>query len=143
MAPQRRDVIIAAVEPFAPDCTGDQPMEKPRFYRWDDVTHENVTEMLSRRVVTGEREMVAQISMKTGCLVPMHAHESEQMTYVMKGALKFRIGGEEITVRQNEILHIPSGMPHEATALEETFEIDVFSPIRQDWLDHTDDYFHR
>ena len=118
-------------------------MAKPRFYRWDEVTDENVTEMLSRRIVTGEREMVAQISMKKGCLVPMHAHESEQMTYVMKGALKFRIDDEEITVRQNEILHIPSGVPHEATALEETFEIDVFSPIRSDWLDHTDHYFHR
>jgi len=118
-------------------------MAKPRFYRWDDVTDENVTEMLSRRIVTGEREMVAQISMKKGCLVPMHAHESEQMTYVMKGALKFRIDDEEITVRQNEILHIPSGVPHEATALEETFEIDVFSPIRQDWLDKTDDYFRK
>ena len=118
-------------------------MGTPRLYRWDDVTHENVTEMLSRRIVTGEREMIAQISMKKGCLVPMHSHESEQLTYVMKGALRFRIGDEEITVRQNEILHIPSGVPHAATALEETFEVDVFSPIRQDWLDHTDDYFHR
>ncbi len=118
-------------------------MEKPRFYRWTDVTDERVTEMLSRRIVTGEREMIAQISMKKGCLVPMHSHESEQLTYVMRGALKFRVGGDEITVRQNEILHIPSGLPHEATALEETFEIDVFSPIRQDGLDHTDDYFHK
>ncbi len=118
-------------------------MEKPRHYRWDDVAHENVTEMISRRIVWGEREMIAQISLKKGCLVPMHSHESEQLTYVMKGALKFRINGEEITVGPNEILHIPSNVPHEATALEETFEIDVFSPIRQDWLNHTDDYFHR
>ena len=118
-------------------------MDAPRFYRWDDVVHEQVTEMLSRRVVTGEREMVAQISMKKGCFVPSHQHESEQMTYVLKGALKFCIGGKDITVRENEILHIPSGVPHEATALEETFELDLFSPIRQDWLDHTDSYFHR
>ncbi len=118
-------------------------MEKARFYRWDDVVDEKVTEMLSRRVVTGEHEMIAQISMKKGCFVPLHSHESEQISYVMKGALRFRVGGEEITVGPNEVLHIPSGVPHEATALEETFEVDVFSPIRHDWLNHTDDYFHR
>jgi quercetin dioxygenase-like cupin family protein len=118
-------------------------MDTARFYRWDDVAREDVTEMLSRKVVSGEREMVAQISMKKGCVVPLHSHESEQMTYVLKGALRFRIDGEEIMVRPNELLHIRSGVPHEAVALEETFEIDVFSPIRQDWLDHTDDYFRR
>jgi quercetin dioxygenase-like cupin family protein len=118
-------------------------MQTARFYRWDEVAEENVTEMLSRRLVVGEREMVAQISMKEGCVVPMHSHESEQITYVLKGALLFRIDGEQITVRENEVLHIPSAVPHEAVALEETFELDVFSPIRQDWLDHTDDYFRR
>ena len=118
-------------------------MDTPRFYKWGDVVRENVTEMLSRRVVTGEREMVAQISMKKGCYVPRHQHDSEQMTYVLTGALKFCIGGKEITVRENEILHIPSSVPHDAFALEDTFELDVFSPIRQDWIDHTDDYFRR
>ncbi len=118
-------------------------MDAPTFYRWNDVVQEEVTQMLSRRVVTGDREMVAQITMKKGCYVPRHQHESEQMTYVLKGALKFCIGGKEITVRENEILHIPSGVPHDALALEDVFELDVFSPIRHDWLNHTDDYFHR
>ena len=96
--------------------------------------------MLSRKIVTGEREMLAQIYLKRGCLVPMHSHESEQMTYVLQGALKFLVGGEEITVREGEVLHIPSWVEHQAEALEDTFELDIFSPIRQDWLDHTDDY---
>ena len=73
----------------------------------------------------------------------MHSHESEQMTYVLQGALKFLINGEEITVREGEVLHIPSWIEHQAEALDDTFELDVFSPIRQDWLDHTDLYFHR
>src|SRR5579864_7173076 len=114
-----------------------------RLHRWDEIALEKVTEMLSRKLVTGEREMLAQIYLKRGCLVPMHSHESEQMTYILQGALKFLIGGEEITVREGEVLHIPSWVPHQAEALEDTFELDVFSPIRQDWLDHTDDYFHR
>ena len=119
------------------------PTRAARFIRWDDVPQEQVNEMLSRRLVTGEREMVAQITLKKGCVVPEHAHESEQITYVLKGALQFHIGGQEIVVRDNEILHIPSQVPHAAFALEETFELDVFSPIRQDWLNHTDDYLRR
>ncbi len=114
-----------------------------RLHRWDEIALEKVTEMLSRKVVTGEREMLAQIYLKRGCLVPMHSHESEQMTYILEGALKFLIGGDEIIVREGELLHIPSRVEHQAEALEDTFELDVFSPIRQDWLDHTDDYFHR
>jgi quercetin dioxygenase-like cupin family protein len=114
-----------------------------RLHRWDEIALEKVTEMISRKLVTGEREMLAQIYLKKGALVPMHSHESEQMTYVLQGALKFLINGEEITVREGEVLHIPSWVEHQAEALDDTFELDVFSPIRQDWLDHTDTYFHK
>jgi len=114
-----------------------------RLHRWDEIALEKVTEMVSRKIVTGEREMLAQVYLKRGCLVPMHAHQSEQMTYILQGSLKFLVGGEEITVREGEVLHIPSAVEHQAEALEDTFELDVFSPIRQDWLDHTDDYLRR
>jgi quercetin dioxygenase-like cupin family protein len=113
------------------------------LYRWDELALEKVTEMISRKIVTGEREMLAQIYLKKGAIVPIHNHESEQMTYVLQGALKFLIAGEEITVREGECLHIPSWVEHQAEALDDTFELDVFAPIRQDWLDHTDTYFHR
>ena len=100
-----------------------------RLHRWDEIALEKVTEMISRKVVTGEREMIGQIYLKRGAVVPMHSHESEQLTYVLQGALKFLIGGEEITVREGEVLHIPSWVPHQAEALEDTFEIDLFSPF--------------
>ena len=112
-------------------------------YRWDEIASEKVTEMISRKVVTGEREMLAQIWLKKGAIVPTHSHESEQISYVIQGALKFTIQGEEFTVREGEVLHIPSNVPHQAEALDDCFEMDVFSPIRQDWLDKTDDYFRR
>jgi quercetin dioxygenase-like cupin family protein len=110
-----------------------------RLHRWDEIALEKVTEMLSRKIVAGEREMLVQIYVKRGCLVPMHAHDSEQMVYVLQGALKFRVGGEEITVREGEVLHIPSGVEHQAEALEDTFELDFFSPVRRDWLEGRDD----
>jgi quercetin dioxygenase-like cupin family protein len=112
-----------------------------RLHRWDEIALDKVTEMISRKIVSGQREMVAQIYLKRGALVPMHKHESEQMTYILQGALKFLIDGEDIIVREGEVLHIPSWVPHQAEALEDTFEIDIFAPIRQDWLDGTDAYF--
>jgi quercetin dioxygenase-like cupin family protein len=105
-----------------------------RLSRWDEIALEKVTELLSRKIVSGDREMIVQVYVKRGCLVPMHAHESEQMTYVLQGALKYLVAGEEIVVREGEVLHIPSGVEHQAEALEDTFELDIFSPIRRDWV---------
>jgi len=106
-----------------------------RLSRWDEIALEKVTELLSRKIVSGEREMIVQVYVKRGCLVPMHAHESEQMTYVLQGALKYLVAGEEIVVREGEVLHIPSGVEHQAEALEDTFELDIFSPVRKDWIE--------
>jgi quercetin dioxygenase-like cupin family protein len=114
-------------------------MAPARLHRWDEITLDKVTEMISQKIVAGEREMLAQIYLKRGALVPIHSHDSEQMTYVLQGALKFLVGGEEIIVREGEVLHIPSGTAHQAEALEDTFELDVFSPIRRDWLSEPGD----
>ena len=119
-------------------------MDTPfNLHRWDEIELEKVTEMFSRKIVTGEREMVAQIYMKKGALVPAHSHEAEQMSYVLQGALRFFVKGEEVIVREGEILHLPSWVEHQAEALEDTFSLDIFSPIRQDWLDKTDAYLRR
>jgi quercetin dioxygenase-like cupin family protein len=116
------------------------------FYRWDDMEAETVTEEIDRRLVVGERSMLAKLFLKKGSVVPRHHHDNEQFTLVLDGALHFKIGAdgeEEVTVRKGEVLHIPSNVPHEALALEDTWDLDVFTPIRQDWLDGTDSYFHR
>jgi quercetin dioxygenase-like cupin family protein len=104
------------------------------LFRWDEIALEKITEMISQKIVTGQRQMLAQIYLKRGALIPMHRHDSEQMTYILQGALRYVVGGEEIIVREGEVLHIPSGTPHQAEALEDTFELDVFSPVRSDWL---------
>lgn len=114
-----------------------------RKYNWDMLPWEAVSPALSRKLVTGEREMIAQIFLKQGAVVPMHEHESEQLTCVISGSLTFEIGGETTTVGPGDVLVIPSRVPHAATATEDTFEMDVFSPIRQDWLDKTDDYLRK
>ena len=115
-------------------------------HRWTDIPEERVTDQLSRRLVTGDRMMLAQVYLEKGCIVPRHSHENEQITWILEGALRFWIGedgAEEVVVRAGEVLHIPSNVPHMAEALERTLDVDIFSPPRQDWLDHTDSYFHR
>ena len=109
------------------------------LHRWDEIALEKITEMISRKIVSGEREMLAQIYLKRGALVPIHVHDSEQMTYVLQGALRFLVEGEEVVVREGEVLHIPSRVPHQAEALEDTLELDVFSPVRAEWMDSADE----
>ncbi|GAC1514183.1 MAG: hypothetical protein NVS1B4_01230 [Gemmatimonadaceae bacterium] len=117
-----------------------------RHFRWTDMPKERVTDQLSRRLVTGDRMMLAHVYLDKGCIVPRHSHENEQITYILEGALLFSIGADgadKITVSAGEVLHIPSNVPHQAEALEDTLDVDIFSPPRQDWLDGTDNYFHR
>lgn len=112
-------------------------------YRWDEIPLESVTDMLDRKLITGDRMMLAHVYLKKGCVVPKHFHENEQLTYILKGALLFTLGEEqnvEVTVSAGEVLHIPSNLPHRAVALEDTLDVDIFSPPRQDWLDKSDDY---
>ncbi len=117
-----------------------------KWYRWDEMPKENVTEMLDRRLITGDRMMLAHVYLKKGAIVPRHSHENEQLTYILEGALRFWIGEDEsetIDVRAGEVLHIPSHVPHKAEALEDTLDVDIFSPPRQDWLEKTDDYLRQ
>ena len=116
------------------------------WYRWNDLPLETLSPKLDRRLITGDRMMIAHVYLKKGCIVPKHHHENEQLTYILEGVLRFHIGddgAEVLDVRAGEVLHIPSNVPHEAEALEDTLDVDVFSPPRQDWLDKTDAYLRR
>ena len=114
-----------------------------KTYTWDDMPWEVVTPGISRKIITGQNEMATHVLLKKGAVVPEHSHVSEQITYVLEGVLRFTIGGEEIVVGAGQVLVIPPNVPHMAVALEDTLDMDLFSPIRQDWLDGTDTYFHR
>jgi quercetin dioxygenase-like cupin family protein len=117
-----------------------------RHFRWTELPEERVTDAISRRLITGDAMMIAHVYLKKDALVPQHSHHNEQITYILSGALHFWIGADrvrEVIVREGEVLHIPSHVPHEARALEDTLDVDIFSPPRQDWLDGTDSYFHR
>jgi quercetin dioxygenase-like cupin family protein len=114
-----------------------------QFHRWNDIPLESVKPQLDRKLITGERMMLAQVFLKKGCIVPEHRHENEQLTYILDGALRLWVGEklEDVyDLHAGEVLYIPSNVPHKAEALEDTLDVDVFSPPRQDWLTKTDTY---
>lgn len=114
-------------------------------YCWEDMPRETVTDSLDRRLITAEQMMLAHVYLKKGCIVPQHSHHNEQLTYILEGSLKFWIGEEmrEEIVSAGEVLVIPSNVLHKAEALEDTLDVDIFSPPRQDWIDKTDDYLRK
>jgi unsaturated pyranuronate lyase len=114
--------------------------ESFKYIPWKDVEREKLNPLIDREMVVGDQVMLARVIMKKGAHVPLHHHHNEQVTYILEGALKFAIDGKEVVVRAGEVLCIPSNMPHEAWALEETIDLDVFNPPREDWLNKTDDY---
>ena len=116
------------------------------WYRWADMEKEKVSDLLERRLITCERMMIAHVYLKKGAIVPKHSHENEQITYILEGALRFWIGedgSDELIVSAGEVLTIPSNIPHKAEALEDTLDVDIFTPPRQDWLDKSDGYLRQ
>lgn len=116
------------------------------FYRWEDMPKEQVSETLDRRLITGDSMMLSHVYIKKGSIVPQHQHDNEQITYILEGGLRFWIGRDQsqvIDVMAGDVLHIPSNVFHKAEALEDTLDVDIFSPPRQDWLDKTDAYLRQ
>jgi unsaturated pyranuronate lyase len=111
--------------------------------RWSDIPSEQINASIARQFITGERVTVARFELKRGGVVPRHAHENEQVSYIVSGALKFVFDDREVVVRGGEVLQIPSNVPHAAEVVDDCVAIDVFSPVRQDWIDKTDTYFQR
>jgi unsaturated pyranuronate lyase len=113
---------------------------KVKYLAWNDVELEALTPLLGRQLVVGHELMLARVLLKQGCIVPLHSHANEQLTYILDGALKFWIDGKVIVVRSGEVLTIPPGMPHKAEALVDTVDLDIFHPPRADWINKTDTY---
>jgi quercetin dioxygenase-like cupin family protein len=114
--------------------------KKSTHTRWADIEIEQMNSLIGRQFVVGTDMMLARVLLKKGAHVPLHSHLNEQLTYVLDGALKFLLEGKEVVVRSGEVLCIPPHVPHEAFALEDTVDLDVFNPPRQDWIDRNDAY---
>jgi quercetin dioxygenase-like cupin family protein len=113
---------------------------KANYIKWKEIEVESLSSLIGRQLIVGSNMMVARVLLKKGARVPLHSHHNEQITYILEGALHFSIDNREITVSAGEVLCIPPHMPHEALALEDTVDLDIFNPPRQDWIDKDDAY---
>ena len=111
-----------------------------QYIPWHTIPLEELKPLLHRQFVVGQEIMLARVLLKKGCIVPEHSHHNEQLTYILDGALKFWIDGKEIIVHAGEVLCIPANMPHKAEAVEDTVDLDVFTPPRADWINKSDQY---
>jgi quercetin dioxygenase-like cupin family protein len=116
-------------------------MSTATLHRWNEIELEQLNPLLTRQFVTGAQAMFARIVLAKGCVVPRHSHPNEQIAFILEGSLRFDFDdGTSHTVNSGEVLIIPSGLPHSATALEDTIDFDIFAPPRQDWIDKDDSY---
>jgi len=114
-----------------------------QYIPWHTIPLEDLNPLLQRQFVVGQEIMLARVLLKKGCIVPEHSHHNEQLTYIVEGALKFWIDNQEIVVHAGEVLCIPANMPHKAEAMEDTVDLDVFTPPRADWINKTDQYLRK
>jgi quercetin dioxygenase-like cupin family protein len=114
-----------------------------KHHVWTKIELETLNPLLQRQLVTGSNVMLARILLKKGCIVPLHSHHNEQLSYVIEGALKFTIRGKNTWVRTGEVLTIPPHVPHLVKAMRDTVSLDIFHPPRMDWINKTDSYLRR
>jgi quercetin dioxygenase-like cupin family protein len=114
--------------------------KKPQLLKWDEIKEERLNEKITRKLAVGRNEMIGRLRLTKGATVPPHKHLAEQITMVMSGTLKFTIRGKDIEVRAGEVLVIPPNVVHSVVALEDSDDIDSFSPLRVDWLTGDDAY---
>ncbi len=114
--------------------------KKPQLFRWAEIKEERLNERITRKLAVGKNEMIGRLHLEKGAVVPPHKHLAEQITMVMSGAIKFTIDGRDTTVRAGDVFIIPPNVVHSAIALEESDDLDAFSPLRVDWLTGEDAY---
>jgi quercetin dioxygenase-like cupin family protein len=112
-------------------------------YNWTQVKREQLNPLLARQMIHGEKLTIARIHLAKGCIVPEHAHDNEQVSVLERGKLRFRVAGDEVLLEAGDVLHIPSGAPHDVEALEDSLAMDIFSPAREDWRSGDDAYLRR
>jgi len=112
-------------------------------YEWNQIEKEQLNPAFARQVIHGESMTVARVYLKKGCLVPEHSHHNEQISMMEQGTLRFVLAGAELILKAGEVLRIPPHVPHSAEALEDSIAVDLFSPVREDWIRGDDAYLRK
>jgi quercetin dioxygenase-like cupin family protein len=118
-----------------------------KHLHWSDIPLEELNPLLKRQFVSGAQGTIAHIHLKRGCIVPTHVHPNEQFSSVITGSMLFIMDpdgvAQHVTLLPGDLLIIPGNLPHSAEALEDTLNLDVFTPVREDWESGADAYLRR
>lgn len=111
---------------------------KVQHFNFDDMASETIGNGIKRKWFHGEKGQMTIFNLEKDAHIPWHKHPNEQITYIMSGKVKIKtiIDGKEtfVEVGAGEVIVFPENVPHEFWALEETVDLDVHVPVRQDWL---------
>jgi quercetin dioxygenase-like cupin family protein len=119
------------------------PGEDMQKTSWTQLEPERMNDLITRQMVNGENATVSRLLLSRGAVVPRHFHVSEQYSLILSGTLKFIFNDREVIVNAGEVLYIPANEPHSAVALEDTVDLDFFSPRREDWIRKEDAYLRQ
>lgn len=108
--------------------------EKGTFYKWADLPQTELAPKIRRRIISGKKIMSVEFALDKGAVIAEHAHPHEQISHVISGALEFNMGGAKQVVSSGGVVVIPSNVPHSVVAMEDTINIEIFSPPREDFL---------
>ena len=110
---------------------------------WKTTEIEQLNDKLSRQMISGENATISQLMLKKGAVVPRHSHMNEQYSWIISGALKFVFDDGDILIGAGDVLVIPANVAHSAVALEDTVDVDIFAPRREDWIRKEDSYLRK
>lgn len=112
----------------------------PTFYEFENMPVEVLNNKISRQYIYSGQSMLVKWYFKKGAHVPLHHHVNEQITWITKGSCRVYSQGKEFIVAAGEVIIFPPHVPHEFFALEETIDIDFFTPVREDWITQSASY---
>jgi quercetin dioxygenase-like cupin family protein len=125
------------------DQTEEAPLSTIVKSSWKTMEVEQLNDKLTRQMISGENATISQLLLKKGAAVPRHSHTNEQYSWIISGSLKFIFDDRELLVGAGEILVIPPNVAHSAVALEDTVDVDIFAPRREDWIRKEDSYLRK
>lgn len=118
-----------------------QKINEVNHFAFDTIRWEKMADKVYRKYKYGSSMMVAYLKLEKGAIVPLHKHPNEQITHILSGKVAVSIGDKTYNVGKGDVLIIPANVPHRFVALEETLDMDIFSPIRMDWINNNANYF--
>jgi quercetin dioxygenase-like cupin family protein len=115
-------------------------LAQPNLYQLDNISKEKLSNKITRQYIMGSQSMLVKWTLQKEAVIPLHFHPNEQVTWITKGSVKVFSQGKEFLVKAGGVIIIPPNVPHEFLALEDTIDIDFFTPVREDWLNNTASY---